>query len=174
MNQAYFIKKTSKVKIFNNGKVAIIICNMSLYMLATALFINSKTKQEIILSLVTMFCISSLFLIVVINVILNRLVFENYYLKKMGSALLVIENITEETGLTIKKIDESIYYSSYIQKKGFNTSIKKDVFFIIYDNRISLNIQNQEDSILLYTKDVMEKAIRKILYENSQKELSNS
>lgn len=174
MNEEYFIKKTNKVKIFTNGKVAIIICNMSLYLLATALFINSKTRQEIILSIVIMFFISSLFLIGVINVILKKLVFENYYLKKIGSGLTVIENISKETGLIIKNIDESIFYSSYVQKRGINTPIKKDVFFIIYNNRISLNIQNKEDSILLYTKDPLEKQIRKILSENSQRELSKS
>lgn len=174
MDKEYFIKKTNKVKIFSNGKVAIIICNMSLYLFATALFINSKTRQEIILSIVTMFFISSFFLIVIINVILKKLVFDNYYLKKAGSGLAVIEDVAKETGLIIKKIDESIFYSSYIQKIGFNTPIKKDVFFIIYNNRISLNIQNKEDSILLYTKDPLEKEIRRIISKNSQRELSKS
>gem|GEM_PF-5615141 len=150
-------------------KFKIIILNMSIYTLATSLFINSKTNAEIIGSTLIIFFISSLFLIILMNILSNKLTFENYYLKEKGTGLNVIDRIERNTGLKIQKLEEEIFYTSYKQKRLLDNPIK-EVIFVIYKNRILLNIQNKQESGLLYTTDSIEKKIREILSESSQRD----
>lgn len=149
-------------------KFKIIILNMSIYTMSTVFFINSNTREEIIIFTIIMFFITSIFIIMLTNMISKRLTFENYYLKEKGSGLNVLSNIEESTGLKIQKLEEEIFYIVYKQKRFLDSPIK-EITFIIYNNRISLNIQNKQDSGLLYSIDVTEKKIRSILLEYSQK-----
>lgn len=103
------------------------------------------------------------------NILSNKLTFENYYLKEKGTGLNVIDRIERNTGLKIQKLEEEIFYTSYKQKRLLDNPIK-EVIFVIYKNRILLNIQNKQESGLLYTTDSIEKKIREILSESSQRD----
>lgn len=158
-----------KSQISFNAKFNIVIINFSIFAIFSGLLITSDNNENlIILLLILLFMVNSLLILFLINWVLRRVVFCDFYLNDNISGVEVLNLVSKELKISLSNIEGNIYYMSYVQSKIFGNNLVKDVFFIIEGKRILLNIRNRNDSIFIYKEDYIEKNIKKILNANSQ------
>lgn len=156
-------------KIFSS-KVSIIVINLAIYTLAIA-FVNntnppSFTSSTLTTLLIILFIVTSLFIIFVINFVKRKFSFDTFYLKESCNEMLLLNEISKETGIVFSKITDNIFYSSYTHQR-FLDSISKEIYLIISTNKVFINIHNKDETVLIYTQDFIEKKIKEVLLKNS-------
>lgn len=163
------MKNLIKTQLTFNSKFVMITINFALFGLLLAVITNVNLyKNSMILIVLSFFIVNSLLLLFFINWVLNRFRFNEFYLKNDISGFDVLTIISNELNISIKNIEGNIFYTSYTQKIRLGNKRIKDVFFMIEGQRIFLNIQNRDDTIFIYSEDLITKKIKKILMEYSQ------
>mgnify|MGYP003365432184 CR=1 FL=1 len=163
------MKNLIKTQLTFNSKFVMITINFALFGLLLAVITNvNLDKNTMIMIILSFFIVNSLLLLFFINWVLNRFRFNEFYLKNDISGFDVLNFISNELNISIKNIEGNIFYTSYTQKIRLGNKRIKDVFFMIEGQRIFLNIQNRDDTIFIYSEDLITKKIKKILMEYSQ------
>lgn len=163
------MKNLIKTQLTFNSKFVMITINFALFGLLLAVITNvNLDKNTMIMIVLSFFIVNSLLLLFFINWVLNRFRFNEFYLKNDISGFDVLTIISNELNISIKNIEGNIFYTSYTQKIRLGNKRIKDVFFMIEGHRIFLNIQNRDDSIFIYSEDLITKKIKKILMDYSQ------
>lgn len=95
--------------------------------------------------------------------LINKISFEYYINKSTKTNEKIISEILNEFSLNLYKQSENVFHSFYyLPFRFWKFRIKKDVYFIIYDNTIMLNVRDSDDTIVFNLfRDKKEISIRK-------------
>lgn len=101
---------------------------------------------------------------ILLKSLINRLSFDNYLNTSEETSEEIVSEVLNQFSLQLYKKDSYLYYSSYYLQTGFwRLKIKKEIYFVIYENTILLNIRNYDPAIIFNFSDNLSEKIKRLL-----------